>query len=137
MVTIALESEAKKLYLSGMSQADVAKILGRSQNGISVILKRLGVKTRPVGFIQLNKNQFGENNRMWKGRFIDYGGAHDRVSRERGKPKKCEVCKTESAKLYDWANMTGDYSNPKDYKRMCRSCHFKHDGVVKNFGGSK
>ena len=30
-------------------------------------------------------------------------------------------------KEYEWANMTGDYDNPKDYKRMCKKCHHKQD----------
>ena len=37
-----------------------------------------------------------------------------------------------SDKNYDWANLTGHYDDPNDYKRMCRSCHWKYDERIKN-----
>lgn len=53
---------------------------------------------------------------------------HARIRKLKGSPKKCEVCGEDGLKKwYDWANITGDYDNPEDYKRMCRKCHRKHD----------
>lgn len=50
----------------------------------------------------------------------------------------CDVCGTEDkSKSYDWANLTGDYDNPQDFKRMCRSCHWKYDKKHLNFKGAK
>jgi len=57
-----------------------------------------------------------------------YAKLHARVRALRGSPHKCEICgEGDPRKHYDWANMTGDYENPEDYKRMCRPCHRKHD----------
>ena len=56
----------------------------------------------------------------------------------KGKPKKCEVCgTTDKKKNYDWANLTGKFNDPEDYKRMCRSCHRKYDKAHLNFQGGK
>lgn len=57
-----------------------------------------------------------------------YAKFHARVRSLRGAPRKCEICGEDNpSKYYDWANITGDYENPDDYKRMCRPCHRKHD----------
>lgn len=53
-------------------------------------------------------------------------------------PKRCDVCSTEEAnKHYDWANLTGKYHDVTDYKRMCRSCHWKYDGKINNITGGR
>lgn len=107
------DEDAKELYLSGMSIRDIAKekTVGRSivrkslaESGISVIQNRL---KKSVG----------------------YGGGHQRVSRLRGKPRRCEHCLVTDAKTYDWASISKNYADPNDYIRLCRSCHFKMDGV--------
>jgi len=55
------------------------------------------------------------------------------LMRRHGLVDRCDVCgTTEPGKHYDWANLTGRYEDVNDYKRMCRSCHFKHDGLIKN-----
>ena len=57
-----------------------------------------------------------------------YARYHQRVRSERGKPLRCDVCGENSPeKWYEWANLTGDYENILDYRRMCRKCHRKHD----------
>lgn len=57
-----------------------------------------------------------------------YAKLHARVRSLRGSPHKCEMCGEDSIKKhYDWANLTGDYENPDDYKRMCRKCHREYD----------
>ena len=114
------EGKAIKLYLSGMTQTEVAETLNTTQKVIFAVLKRNGVKSR----IAAKRNQFAENNHMWKGPDASYEAFHTRVEKRRGKPKKCSVCGTgDKKKWYDWANLTGDYSNPMDYARMCRLCH--------------
>jgi len=65
---------------------------------------------------------------------IGYSAFHKRVISQRGQPKKCEVCgTTDENKTYHWANLTGNYSDVADYKRMCLSCHREYD--KKNRGG--
>lgn len=54
----------------------------------------------------------------------------------RGTPQQCEICGTQDPRrAYDWANLSGNHHDPKDYKRMCRSCHWKYDKKHLNFGG--
>ena len=58
---------------------------------------------------------------------------HQRVDKARGQPKRCAVCGTRDLrKRYEWANLTGNYANVRDYKRMCSSCHAKFDGKARN-----
>lgn len=63
---------------------------------------------------------------------LGYQGAHHRVRKIRGKPSVCEVCGTTSARKFEWANLTGNYADPLDYKRLCSSCHHRFDGLVRN-----
>lgn len=58
-----------------------------------------------------------------------YSTLHGRVRKLRGAPSKCEVCgTTDENKRYEWANLDHkDYQDMSNYKRMCRSCHKKHD----------
>lgn len=66
----------------------------------------------------------------------EYGRLHYQVVKQRGKPSLCEDCGTTEASLYDWANMTGDYADPDDYRRLCRPCHRRHDAARIRRGGS-
>ena len=69
-----------------------------------------------------------EKHPMWKGDKAGYAAMHYRVKRVRGAPKKCEICGKEGGnEKYHWANLTGNFSNTNDYKRMCVSCHRKYD----------
>lgn len=70
----------------------------------------------------------GEDHHGWKGENAGYNSIHRWVDREKGSPKKCEHCGTESAKAYDWANIDHKYKrNLDDYIRLCRSCHRRYD----------
>lgn len=66
-----------------------------------------------------------------------YGSLHYKVRKIRGTPKECEECKTTTAKKYDWANLTGKYYDPYDYKRLCVSCHNKLDNKIQNINKNK
>lgn len=72
----------------------------------------------------------GDNCSWWKGDAVSYKGAHQRVSRARGKPSLCEACGTTNAKRFDWANVNGKYADIDDYVRLCRSCHASFDGKI-------
>lgn len=57
-----------------------------------------------------------------------YLRAHRAVDKARGKPKECSVCgATDPEKVYEWANLTGNYDDVSDYARMCRKCHRAYD----------
>ena len=69
----------------------------------------------------LNK---AENNGMWKGEDVGYKGLHQWVSRNLGKPSKCERCGTINAKRFEWANRSRKYLRDlSDWIRLCKSCH--------------
>ena len=123
--------KAKKLYESGMTQEEVAKELGTTQKVIYERFKQAGYKSR----IAKKRNQKGPNNDSWKGNKAGYKALHYRVIKERGTPKLCEECGTTTAKKYQWANMTKNYSNIMDYKRLCISCHAKMDNKIINITG--
>jgi len=97
-------------------------------------MRRLGIKAR----VAAKRNQTGELNTGWRGEKATLSNKHKRLYRVFGSPNKCDVCGTEDeTKSYDWANLTGDYDNPADFKRMCRSCHWKYDKKHLNFKGAK
>ncbi len=122
------------LYSSGLTQKECAEFIGVSQKVIFNAMKRIGLKSR----VAAKRNQYGENNTGWKGEEAGIGNKHKRLYRVFGQPSKCDVCGTEDkSKSYDWANLTGDYDNPQDFKRMCRSCHWKYDKKHLNFKGAK
>ena len=115
--------KAKKLYESGMTQEEVGKELGTTQKVIYERFKQAGYKSR----IAKKSNQNGPNNDSWKGDEAGYKALHYRVTNARGTPKLCEDCGTTTAKRYEWANMTKNYSDILDYKRLCKDCHHAMD----------
>ena len=123
-----------ELYNSGMTQSEVAEELGITQKLVWHRLKTAGIKCR----IAAKRNQLREANDSWKGLDAGYQAFHRRLDAANGKPKKCEICGTEDpSRHYDWANLTGNYDDPSDYKRMCRSCHWKYDGTIRNIKGGQ
>ncbi len=125
--------KAIKIYESGKTQTEVAAILGTTQKIVHQRFKRAGYKCR----IAKKRNQCRENNDSWRGESASYAAFHYRIKALFGNPKRCEICgTTDPQKHYDWANLTGDYPNLQDYKRMCRSCHWKYDDKKTNFKGA-
>lgn len=128
-----------KLYLSGLTKAEVSAQLGIGRKVVENSLKRSKTKCR----IAAKRNQWGNKNHMWKGDQAGYSSLHKRLHRKFGKENKCYVCgTTDPNKTYDYANLTGNYSDENDYKRMCRSCHWKYDEKILNIkkmrqGGKK
>lgn len=105
-------SEMIRLYNDGLSQAAIAEKMGTVPTLIWMRLKEAGIKCR-------------DNS---KGDDVTYQMFHMRVVALRGKPAKCDVCGVEDPnKYYAWANLTGKYNDPNDYKRMCGSCHWEYD----------
>ena len=72
----------------------------------------------------------GENHYDYKGEKVSYIGLHNWVRKELGTPKKCEHCGTTKARMYNWANRSGEYKRDlSDWLRLCRSCHHKFDNL--------
>lgn len=118
-------------YRTGLTQAEIAKRYQTSQKVVFNAMKKWGIKAR----VAAKREQRGANNSYWKGQSVGYAAFHKRVEVLKGRPQQCEVCgTTDASKTYDWANLTGRYEDPEDYQRMCRSCHWKHDGKHTNLG---
>jgi hypothetical protein len=126
--------ELHRMYVTEqMSQMEIAGLLGVTLKRVQTSLRRYGIQSRPAR----KRNQQREHNDSWKGDDASYAAFHYRIKALRGSPKRCEECgTTDHLKTYDWANMTGKYEDPSDYKRTCRSCHFKHDKLYRNFKGA-
>lgn len=70
----------------------------------------------------------GAQNPAWKGGNVGYFALHSWVSRELGRPNKCEHCDTTEVRSYDWANKSGEYKRDlSDWIRLCRPCHRRYD----------
>lgn len=51
---------------------------------------------------------------------------HYWIRKNLGVAKYCSNDKTHIAKVYDWANISGEYKKDlSDYRPLCRSCHCK------------
>jgi predicted transcriptional regulator len=126
-------TQMTKLYNDGMTQKEVAEEMGLTQKIVWRCLRDAGVICRS----DAPRNQKAELNNNWKGNEVTYAAFHYRLTASKGKPKFCEVCKTsDPLRSYDWANLTGKYDDPSDYKRMCRSCHWKYDKKYLNWKGA-
>ena len=82
------------------------------------------------GFKKGHVSFTGENHPGWKGDKVGYDALHDYIERHFGKPRFCEACGFENAKIYDWANISGKYKRDKeDWLRLCRKCHVAFDDI--------
>ncbi len=125
----------RNMYNAGMSQTEIAKVLGTTQKVIHKHMKNHNIPTRPAS----KRNQFGTKNHMWKDKSASIKAFHKRVEKRFGKAKDygCSICgKTDEDAWYDWANLSGNYYDINDYAPMCRSCHRKYDVGRKNGGNN-
>lgn len=59
---------------------------------------------------------------------LSYLGKHARVRTLRGKPNKCEnIYCLDKSKKYEWASISGQYTDIDDFVMLCRSCHSYYD----------
>ena len=125
------KEDLENLYFGDFkSQKEIGEVYKTTQKVVFSWFKKHGIKSR----VPYKRNQEGKNNSSWGGDNVTYAAFHYRVTSLKGRPKKCEVCgTTDENKIYDWANMTGNYADINDYKRMCRSCHWKYDKIGNNF----
>lgn len=114
-------SKVRAMYEAGATIAEIQAVTP----GVKVqnLIKKIGIETRSA----VKRNQLRENNDSWKGDSASYTAMHLRVYAQRGRPSECSRCGKSSPGRYEWANLTGDYSNVLDYARMCVPCHRKFD----------
>lgn len=118
------EQQLRAMYLDqGMSQREIAATVGVTIRAVQTAMRNFKIPPRkPV------HKKTGQKSWHWKGAKAGYQAKHLRVQKLRGKPQKCELCgTTDKSLIYHWANLTGDYDNPSDYKRMCPTCHRRYD----------
>jgi len=133
-MTLTETSRITELYLDGMTQREIASMLFTSHKTIWKALKRAGIKCRTAA----PRNQTAEKNHQWKGSLAKYSACHSRQQRRYGKPQVCEICgATDDNRSYDWASLSSRYDDPENYRRMCRSCHWKLDETWRNFHQDK
>jgi len=84
-----------------------------------------------VGIKNLRSPEGGAKSPNYKGENVKYSGLHNWVRQQLGRPSKCEICGTTTAKKFEWANIDHKYRrNLADWKRMCRGCHRKYDNKM-------
>lgn len=82
------------------------------------------------GFKKGHKLNCGEKNWCWKGDNVKYGALHLWVKKIKPKIELCECCNTK--KSIDLANKGIYDRNINNWEWLCRSCHMKKDGRIKN-----
>jgi hypothetical protein len=112
-----------QLYRIGLTQAEIAAQVGLTQKVIWRLMKNHGVVAR----VAAKREQRGERNDSWKGDDALYEAMHSRVEASRGRPQHCSWCGDRTAARYEWANLTGNYSDVTDYERLCAKCHRQFD----------
>ena len=120
---IAMIGAVNQLYRQGMSQDTIAITLGISQKVVWRLMRQHGMRTRNRKEAALRKGA----NPNWKGSGACYTALHQRVRRQLGIPQKCEECGRADDTLYEWANQSGRYDEPSDYRRLCVRCHRRQD----------
>lgn len=120
------EEKLKELYESGMTQEEIATAMGITRKVVFNHMKKNGIKARKAA----KRNQFEDINHMWKGANASYKAFHARLKKRMGRAADygCSVCGTKDKTIrYEWANMTGNYTDMNDYKPMCVTCHRRYD----------
>lgn len=116
--------EVRRLYWDeGKSQAEVADEMRTSQKVVCRLMNNHNIPRRP----QVKRDQVGPANDSWKGDDAGYAAMHKRVEAVRGRPLACALCDKTGVDRYEWANLTGNYVDPRDYVRACVSCHRQLD----------
>lgn len=126
-------AEVRRLYEAGMTRAEVQQAIGP---GVKVenVMRRYGITPRPA----VPRDQSGERNGAWRGDAATYTALHLRVQVALGKPSHCTQCDTtDPANRYEWANLTGTYTDVNDYARMCVSCHRLFDAARRARSGAR
>lgn len=128
----------KRLYEAGYSISEVATQLGLTYGIVMSNMIREGIPRRSKHEIRSMPPPVrrGPAHHGWTGEEASYGACHTRVFKAFGKASKCEVCGIFGPESkYNWANLTGHYTDLSDYAQMCKSCHTKYDHGVIDFRG--
>lgn len=112
--------ECRKLADSGLTRNQLALHFGVTKAVMKNFVSKHGLPVRSA-----------HPSERWI-RTTNYRSLHTRVAMVRGQPNKCEKCGGERSR-YEWANLTGNYGDVMDYKRLCKKCHVRFD-IAKTHG---
>lgn len=130
----AMVAEVERLYAEGSTQSEIACAFGTSQKVIWRLMNNHDIAAR----VAAKRNQVGASNLLWAGDKAGYQALHLRVQVARGKPASCTRCgKCDPKARYEWANLTGKYTDVNDYERMCISCHRRYDAARRAATGER
>jgi hypothetical protein len=79
----------------------------------------------------------GIKNHLWKGDSVGYRALHSWVTRNKGKPNRCEHCfkleRITGKRIIQWANISRQYKRKiSDWISLCVPCHKRYDKNYKN-----
>lgn len=141
-VSIALKNrKLSKEHKENISKNHAKPMLGRKHTKKSIDKIKIARK-KQVG---INHPMYGKKRELsplWKTDNVSdgliYNRKHNILYEKLGKPSICENCGTTEAKVFDWANVSGEYKDDfSDWVRLCRTCHVNYDSnkitVKRNF----
>jgi len=92
-----------------------------------------------IKVIGKNNTPRDKSHHAWKGDSVGHSSLHTWLRTNHGKANKC-CCKEcdGSSKIYEWANLSGEYKRDvNDFRMMCRKCHSLMDKSVSCKKGHK
>ena len=126
-----LVADVGALYADGLTQIEIARQLDLSQKVVWRVMRNHGIRARSAA----KRDQKGARNHAWRGEQAGYQALHLRVVSVRGTPARCEECDLADPKRrYEWANISGRYTDPSDYRRLCIPCHRRFDNQRRRAG---
>lgn len=79
----------------------------------------------------LKGKYIGEKSWHWVGDNITKKPVHQWVNKVLGKPQECENCGDTSDRVFNWANLSGEYKRDiSDWARLCIPCHNRFDNNI-------
>lgn len=79
------------------------------------------------------KHRVGDKHPSWRGDKVGYDALHSWVKKHKPRPRECERCGV--VKTLQLSNTNNQYDrDPSHWEYLCRSCHCKKDGHIKNLG---
>jgi len=86
---------------------------------------------------RINLKVRGEKHYKWKGDMVKYKPLHAWIRKYKRAINYCEKCKRTGMEL-ELANISRKYKRDlDDYIWLCKSCHVKYDGLIKNLKGGQ
>ena len=120
----------KKFYFYPSSQKGIfcsVKCSNSTRNPVWLHTPEL-IKKNTNRLLKLIENE--ETHPRWKGDDVGYIALHQWVRKHKGEPNECEMCKTKTAKKFEWANISGEYKRElNDWTRLCTKCHHEYDNI--------